>query len=182
MKKNISITFFLLFFCALLNAQTADEIQALLQTPAVSYAQAARFVLEAADVNGPYDKTSGQDAARFAVENKWLPQKTDAQDPVSLENLSLLIMKAFNLKGGPMYSLFKSAHYSYREMVFKDLIQGRSDPHMKVSGYAMLLIVNRLLYRVEDTWEFTEQPAELTAEQPEALTTDEAETLSEDEQ
>jgi len=169
MKKNISITFFLLFLCAALraplHAQTADEIQTLLQTPAVSYAQAARFVLEAADVNGPYDKTSGQDAARFAAENKWLPQKADAQDAISLENLSLLIMKAFNLKGGPMYSLFKSAHYSYREMVFKDLIQGRSDPRMKVSGYTMLLIVNRLLYRVEDTWEFTEQPAAIAEDE-----------------
>jgi len=34
---------------------------------------------------------------------------------------------------------------------------------MKVSGYTMLLIVNRLLFRVEDNpWEFTERPA-LTA-------------------
>jgi hypothetical protein len=167
--KNISITFFPLFLCAALyaplHAQTAEEIQALLQTPAVNYAQAARFVLEAADVSGSYDKTSGQDAVRFAVENKWLPKKADAGGAISLENLSLLIMKAFNLKGGPMYSLVKNAHYSYREMVFKDLIRGRSDPRMKVSGYTMLLIVNRLLYRVEDTWEFTEQPAALTTDE-----------------
>jgi len=129
-------------------------------------------VLEAADVNGPYDRTSGQDAARFAVVNKWLPKKTDAGDAVSLENLSLLIMKAFNLKGGPMYTWFSNAHYSYREMVFKDLIQGRTDPRMKVSGYTMLLIVNRLLYRVEDSWGFTEQPAALTADE-----TDDVETL-----
>ena len=171
MQKNISITFFLLFLCAALYAQTAEEIQTLLQTPAISYAQAARFVLEAADVSGSYDKTSGQDAVRFAVENKWLPQKADAQNPISLEDLSLLIMKAFNLKGGPMFALFHNAHYSYREMVYKDLIQGRTDPHMKVSGYTMLLIVNRLLYRVEDTWGFTEQPAAITADETDDLET-----------
>jgi len=51
MQKSISITFFLLFLCATLNAQTADEIQTLLQTPAVSYAQAARFVLEGIKIN-----------------------------------------------------------------------------------------------------------------------------------
>ena len=143
------------FLCAALyaplHAQTADEIQTLLQTQAVTYAQAARFVLEAADVNGAYDKTSGQDAVRFAVENKWLTQKAQAQDAITLENLSLLIMKAFGLKGGPMYTWFGGAHYSYREMVFKDLIQGRSDPQMKVSGAQMMLIVNRLLSRVEET-------------------------------
>jgi len=162
MKKNISITIFLLILCATLNAQTADEIQTLLKTPAVSYAQAARFVLEAADVTGSYDKASGQDAMRFAIEKNWLPKNANAQDAISLEGLSLLIMKSFNLKGGPMYTWFNNAHYSYREMVFQDLIQGRSDPHMKVSGEKMLFIVNRLLYRIEDNpWEFSR---EITAE------------------
>jgi len=159
-KRSISIIFFLLILCATLNAQTADEIQTLLQTSAVSYAQAARFVLEAADVKGHYDKTSGQDAVRFAIEKKWLPKKANSQDAISLEKLSLLIMKAFGVKGGPMYTLFGGAHYGYREMVFQDLIQGRSDPHMRVSGERMLFIVNRLLYRIEDDpWEFSEQPA-----------------------
>jgi len=174
MKKNISMTIFLLFLCAAINAQTTDEIQTLLQTPVVSYAQAARFVLEAADVKIPYDNTGEQDAAqeaaqnamRYAVEKKWLPKKADARDAISLERLSLLIMKAFDLKGGLLYTLFNGAHYSYREMVFQDLIQGESDPHNKVSGEEMIFIVNNLLYRIEDNpWEFTEeQPVSKTEE------------------
>jgi outer membrane protein OmpA-like peptidoglycan-associated protein len=156
--RNIRLTLFLLFLSAAsyapLHAQTADFIQTLLQTQTVTHAQAARFVLEAAEVTGSYDKTSEQDAMRYAVEQKWLPKKAAEQDAVSLERLSLLIMKAFELKGGPMYTLFNSAHYSYREMVYKDLIQGRTDPSMTVSGYTMLLIVNRLLFRIEDNpWE-----------------------------
>jgi hypothetical protein len=165
MKKIFSITFLLLFFCVTLNAQTADRLQTLLQTTAVSYAQAADFVLEAAGIAGSYNETSEQDSLSFAVEKKWLPAKADAQKPISLVNLSHLVMKAFGVKGGPMYTLFNSAHYSYREMVFQDIIQGRSDPHMKVSGEKMIFIVNRLLYRIEENpWEFTEQP-ELTAEE-----------------
>ena len=132
--KNICLTFFLLLIPAALHAQTADFIQTLLKTQAVSYEQAARFVLEAADVSGPYNKANGQDAMRFAVEKKWLPKRAEAQDAISMERLSLLIMRAFGLKGGLMYSIFHSAHYSYREMVFQDIIQGRSDPQMKVSG------------------------------------------------
>jgi hypothetical protein len=168
MKKNIILTIFFLLLCAALNAQTADEIQTLMQTPAVSYAQAARFVLEAAEVTGSYDKKSGQDAVRFAIEKNWLPQKAGAQDVISLEELSLLIMRAFNLTGGPMYNLFHNAHYSYREMVFKNLIQGRTDPQMKVSGYTMILIVNRLLFLIEkDPWKLPEQSAEIPVDLPE---------------
>jgi hypothetical protein len=172
--KNINLTFFLLLTCAAINAQTTDEIQTLLKTPAVSYEQAARFVLEAADITVSYDKTSEQGAAqeaahnamRFAVEKKWLPAKADAQDAITMERLSLLIMKAFGLKGGLMYTLFKGAHYSYREMVFQDLIQGESDPHMKVSGEEMIFIVNNLLYRIEDNpWEFTEEHTALKVEE-----------------
>jgi len=163
MKKNIGITFFMFFICVVLNAQTADFIQTFLKIPAVSYEQATRFVLEAADVTGSYDKKNGQDVVRFAIEKKWLPKNADAQKEISLEKFSHLVMKAFELKGGPMYTWFNSSHYSYREMVFQDLIQGRTDPHMKVSGERMLFIVNRLLYRLEDNpWEF---PRDLTAEE-----------------
>jgi hypothetical protein len=156
MKKHLNILL-ILFLPVALNAQTADRIQTLLQTPAVSYAQAARFVLEAADVTG-FNQASEEDAAqsamRYAVEKKWLSARADAQDAISLEALSLLIMKAFGLKGGPMYTLFGGAHYSYRELVYKDIIQGRSDPRMKAPGEKMLLIVNRLLYIMEENpWE-----------------------------
>jgi len=168
--KNISLTFFLFFLCAAINAQTTEEILTLLQIPAVSYEQAARFVLEAADVTVSYDKTSEQEAAqnamRFAIEKKWLPKKAVAQNAISLEKFSHLVMKAFCLKGGPMYTLFNSAHYSYREMVFQDLIQWESDPHMNVSGEEIVFIVNCLLYRIEDNpWEFTKEHPTLTAEE-----------------
>jgi hypothetical protein len=168
MKKSASLTLFLLFISAALNAQTADEIQTLLETPAVSYEQAARFVLEAADLTGSYDETSGQESMNFAVVKKWLPKKAAAHDAITLERLSLLIMKAFNLKGGPMYTRFNSAHYSYREMVFQEFIRGRTDPQMKVSGETMLYIVNRVLFLTEKyPWMLPEQPAEIPADLPE---------------
>ena len=171
MKKNIIITFFLMIFCTTIHAQTPNEIHTLLQTPAVTNAQAASFVLEAADVTGAYDKTSEQDAIRFAIENKWLPKNANAHDSITLENFSYLVMKAFGLKGGPMYTLFNNAHYSYREMVYRELIQGRSDPKMKVSGYTMILIVNRLLFRLEnDPWKIPEHSTEThAAETPAGL-------------
>jgi outer membrane protein OmpA-like peptidoglycan-associated protein len=165
MKKYISITFLLLLFPALINAQSADRTQTLLQTPVVSYAQAVAFVLEAADITDSYNETSEQDAMSFAAAKKWLPAKAAAQDAISLGRLSLLIMKAFGLKGGPMYTLFGGAHFSYRELVYKDIIHGRSDPSMKVSGEKMMFIVNLLLYRIEgNPWKFPEEFALTTEE------------------
>jgi len=164
-KISSLILFLFIALHAPLHAQTADFIQTLLQTPVVSYAQAARFVLEAAEVNGSYDTTQSaeQSALSYAVENKWLPANVDEQGAISLEKLSLLIMRAFGLKGGPMYSLLHNAHYSYRELVYKDVIQGRTDPQMNVSGYSMLLIVNRLLFRIAgNPWEIPSAPHEMT--------------------
>jgi len=58
MKKSIALSFLLLSAVShtALHAQTADEIQTLLQTPAVSYAQAARFVLEGMKINNFQEK------------------------------------------------------------------------------------------------------------------------------
>jgi flagellar motor protein MotB len=133
-----------------LGAQTADEIETLLETKAVSYGQAARFVLNAADISDGYNHSSPEDAFRFAAEQRWLPEKADSSDPIDLQQTSRLIMRAFGVRGGPMYSIFKSSHYAYREMVYQDIIQGRADPGMSVSGELLLFLVNRILYRMDD--------------------------------
>jgi len=73
-------------------------------------------------------------------------------------------------------------------MVFQDLIQGLTDPHMKVSGERMIFIVNRLLYRIEEnSWEFqrdltaeeiTAQLKELKVENASVRVTEEGVTIS----
>jgi len=58
-------------------------------------------------------------------------------------------MKAFNYKGGLMYMLTASPHSAYREMVYLNVIQGRSDPSMNVSGEVLLFLTNRILAHIE---------------------------------
>jgi hypothetical protein len=118
-------------------AQTADRIDGLLETKAVNYGQAAQLILEAADIS-PADFNA-------AMEKRWLPKKADADADARLDGVSLLIMRAFDIKGGAMYSLFKNPHYAYRELVYKEVIQGRSDPEMAVSGNDLLFLVSRML-------------------------------------
>ncbi|MCL2210546.1 MAG: hypothetical protein FWB95_01340 [Treponema sp.] len=153
LKRHLAV---LLFFisAAFLQAQSAaaglpvaEEIETLLAADAVTYLQAARFLLEASDAYATFDS---QDAFRYAQEQKWLPKKADADDTARLDAISLLVMRSFGMKGGVMYSITKNttalaAHYSYRELTAKKVIQGRTSPAMNVSGRQLLFITERMI-------------------------------------
>jgi hypothetical protein len=124
-------------------AQTAAELERVLALPAVSYGDAAWIVLNAAGAIPP--ESSRDDAWRYAADNNWLPKQAAAERPATLEGLSLLMMKAFNIRGGFMYGLFPSPRYGYRELVYRKLIQGRAYSAMTVSGERLLRIVSRIL-------------------------------------
>jgi len=144
------ITLFAVFLLGVLSAplyaQTAAELEQLLQIKTVSYGQAARFVLEAADAAS---LKNADRAFAYAAEQRWLPQRAAAGDTARLDGVSLLLMRAFAVKGGLWYSLTKNPHYAYRELVYQDVIQGRADPKMTVSGEELLFLINRLLSHQE---------------------------------
>jgi len=143
--RNFSLCFVicLLTAPAFLTAQSAaQEIETLLNTNAVTYAQAARFVLEASDTLKTPDM---EEAFRWAVERGRLPKKVSANDEARLDGVSLLFMRSFGIKGGILYSIAKSPHYAYRELLYRETIQGRADPAMKVSGQLLLFIAGRIL-------------------------------------
>jgi hypothetical protein len=128
-----------LFLSAAVFAQTAEEIEILLSVEVLNYEYAASFVLRAADV-----PVSGN-AYTYAAERKWLSAKTAIGGDATLNEVSLLIMGTFGIKGGIMYSLTKSPHYAYRELVHQGIIQGRADPGLTVSGELLLFMVGKVL-------------------------------------
>jgi len=134
--------FFLVSLSTPLHAQTADEIETLINTNAVTYSQAVRFVLEAANIAAIKDRG---EAFQYAQDHKMLPQKAVPDAAVTLENISYVLMKSFNIKGGLIYTITKNQRYAYRELVYMEIIQGRADPGMKVSGDQLLFMVGRLL-------------------------------------
>ncbi|MDR2370371.1 MAG: hypothetical protein LBD71_02725 [Treponema sp.] len=144
-KRFLPIFFF--FFPVLLSAQTAAEIDALLETGALTYAQASRFILAAADIVSP--ETSADEAFRTAQVSRSLPRGAVSGAPATLGGTALLVMKSFGIKGGLFYTIFPGARYAYREMVYKKLIQGRSDPSMAVSGERLLRIISRALVYIK---------------------------------
>ena len=146
--RNIVLLFLLCFGVGVfLSAQsTAEEIETLLNTDAVTYAQAARFILEASDVTVTSNPSQ---AFQYAVEQKWLRGRVSANDTAKLDRIALLVMRSFDIKGGYFYSIFKNPHYAYHELVYQKIIQGRTDPSMTVSGDILLFITNRALAHKE---------------------------------
>ena len=138
-------------------AQTADEVEALLETGAVTYAQAARFALDAANIT--IDSAQGGQPANlwstnlwfeYAAQQGWLPKNVSADDKARLDGAALLVMRSFDIKGGIMYSILKNPRYAYRELVYQNVIHGRIDPAMDVSGDALLYIINKIIAQRED--------------------------------
>jgi outer membrane protein OmpA-like peptidoglycan-associated protein len=66
--------------------------------------------------------------------------------PIKLKELSVLIMKSFNIKGSFLYALFPGPRYSYRELQYRGFLPEGSDPAMRVSGPELLEIVERVLH------------------------------------
>jgi outer membrane protein OmpA-like peptidoglycan-associated protein len=121
---------------------TAAEIETLLNAKTITYAQASRFVLEAANVLAT---DNHEEAFNYAVQQNWLSKKLSSSDPARLNYISLLLMRSFDAGGGIMYSITKSPRYAYRELAYLSVIQNRSDPSMFVSGEQLLYYISRII-------------------------------------
>jgi hypothetical protein len=123
-----------------LAAQSGGELGALLDSPALTWGQAARLVLGAA---GQEDLPEPEAFAALQSMAK-LPRRAAPGREITLGDLSLITMRAFGLSGG-LYRIFPTGHYACRELVYLGIIQGRSDPAMKVPGERAFHILGRVL-------------------------------------
>jgi hypothetical protein len=134
-----------------LHSQTAQRIEDLLGSEALRNDQAAWLVLEAAEVPHPVGSPY-LTAFRYAAAQGWFPKGAQPNGEIRLNQASLLIMKAFRIKGGIFYTITNSPHYAYRELEYQGILQGRVDPRMAVSGDLLLYMVNLILSYREDNW------------------------------
>jgi hypothetical protein len=140
--------------------QDAGELDILLETSQVSGSRAARFVLASAGLLEP--GLSGQAAEEAAwnaaLERGWV--RGSSSSALRLKEAAYLVMAAFGLKGGLMYSLFPGPRYAYRELLRLRLIQGRADENFTLSGERLLHILGRVMqYAGEDRRLEAELPA-----------------------
>jgi len=138
---------------AFVPAQTAQRIEQLLENETINYKEAAWIILEATgkfSFANPDVVSSSEKAYQYAEENGWLPRNITPDTTATFEGVSLLIMHSFGIKGGILYSIFKSPHYAYRELVYKGIIQGKVSPKMPVSGDMLIFGTNQTIMLQEE--------------------------------
>jgi hypothetical protein len=147
----------------ILHAQIAAEMDALLETPAINFVQASRFVLAAADIFQADDYPSAFDLAR---EKGWLPKKASSDSQVRLGELCFLVMGAFGMRGSFLYTLFPGPRYAFRELDYLRMIPGRRDPARRVSGEEMLRILDMVTAGENVDWAAETPVSETSAPEP----------------
>jgi hypothetical protein len=127
---------------ALAHSQTAADTESFLDAGKITVSQAAYVTLAAALESPPENPGA---AFALAREKGWLPAKAESGSALTLGDLSLLVMKSFNLEGGLLYRLFPGSRYAYREMTSRGFIEGRSWPNLTVSGEQFLRVLGNVL-------------------------------------
>ncbi|HUW41016.1 MAG TPA: hypothetical protein VMV90_08380 [Rectinemataceae bacterium] len=138
MKKLVFALFILAGAAAW--GQSASFMDRVLSQDQVRYGDSAYLVLAAAGLIP--DTAAPEEAVAYLAKNGWV-QRPSATGPTSLGQFSHLVMRAFGLKGGVMYSLFPGERYAARELVYKKIVTGVSEPGSLLSGEEVLRFLGR---------------------------------------
>ncbi|RPJ09598.1 MAG: hypothetical protein EHM28_01085 [Spirochaetaceae bacterium] len=148
MKRKILILS-LCIFCITLTAifaQSNDTIDQLLAEQKATYGKSVLMVLSASNA---VPITSTIDAAMKKLEeSKWIIGKK-AEDPITLGELSFIMMKAFNLSGGVMYAIAPGPRYACREFEFRGFILRNAAPDRSVTGEEVVQMLGKVLSQQE---------------------------------
>jgi outer membrane protein OmpA-like peptidoglycan-associated protein len=153
-RRRLVLSLLFVLLSGGLHGQTAADMDKLLDSREITWAQACRFVLPAAGVLAEDIKAEAAFAA--AREKGWLPKKAAAESPVNLGGLSFLVMRSFSMKGSFLYALFPGPRYAYRQLDYLRLLPGPRDPALKVSGSGLLYILGGVLNYLEGREESAE--------------------------
>ena len=162
-RRFAGVLLVLCLFCAgfsLYAQSAAQEMEDLLAKDELTYAEAARFILKASE---KFVTSDAEEAFWFAAKKGWLPKYTEPADPARIDGIGLLIMNSFDIEGGFMYSVTKSPHYAFRELEYRNIIQGRADRYMKISGDFLIFTIGRVLSEIEKD---AERAAKFADERP----------------
>ncbi len=137
-------------FCALLlcaalpiAAQSNQLLDQLLEQPEAHFGNVVSLTLAAAKM---LPNTATAEEAIQALQQKgWNITLIPAEAPILLGEYSYLLMKAFTMDGGILYSLFPGPRYACRELAYLKLIQSDARPLRTVSGEEVVRILGSVM-------------------------------------
>jgi hypothetical protein len=84
------------------------------------------------------------DAINYMTANNWGFVK-NPDEPVTLGDLCYALMRAHNLTGGLMFTLFPGPRYAAREFEYLELVRRYPVPSRRLSGEEVLQLVGQVL-------------------------------------
>lgn len=142
-KKIFMVTLLLLFFVAIVSAQSADAVTKMIESKEATVGEAAYFLavyLDAAPEN------STEEAAVNALQASGVCNEGVAADTVlTYKTFAGMLMRTWDVKGGLMYSITKADRYALRDLQAKGFISASADPVSAVSGFDALAILNNCM-------------------------------------
>jgi len=152
-KGKLGIFFCLCFLLSVfvsrpLLAQSNRLIDQLLQEDKATFGKSAYLCLMAANLIP--QRAGVADALAYLEKANWGITVKKADEPIQLGELAYLLMKAFDMKGGIMYSLAPGPRYACRELAYLDIISGKVSPYRYISGERALQIISNTVAWRED--------------------------------
>ncbi|MEI6385028.1 MAG: hypothetical protein WCQ50_00225 [Spirochaetota bacterium] len=133
-------TFSVIFPGGMVWAQSNEFLDGLLAKQSITVGQTAYLILVASD-NLAEDADEAR-AFELLTNMGWAPAGAKINQPIELASYSYILMRAFNLKGGIMYTLFPSPRYAFRELSSMQVIQSVYDPASPVDGSMAIQILS----------------------------------------
>ncbi|MEJ2664517.1 MAG: hypothetical protein P8107_10825 [Spirochaetia bacterium] len=152
-KGKLGIFFCLCFLLSVfvsrpLLAQSNVLIDQLLREDKATFGKSAYLCLMAANLIS--QRAGVADALAYLEKANWGITIKKADEPIHLGELAYLLMKAFDMKGGIMYSLAPGPRYACRELAYLEIITGRVHPDRIISGERALQIISNMVAWKED--------------------------------
>ncbi len=151
MKKScfaLSLLFISLVVNMGLAAQSNDIIDALLAEEQASYGKAVYLALTASGLIT--EEHSPEQALEVLKEQGWKLDILEAGEPIKLGDYSFILMKAFHIQGGLMYSIMPGPRYAGRELSYLGMIPDGPSPYRTISGEEAVRILGNMLEGQEE--------------------------------
>lgn len=139
-KYFVAVAVSLLFCVATIFAQFSDVVTGMLESPAVTWGEAA-YVLACA-LDEPAEPGDAQAALLLLQERDIAPGGVSVEQGITLAQLSGLCMRTWRLRGGLFYSITGADRYAFRELRAKGILPPGADPSMLVDGFDALNIIH----------------------------------------
>lgn len=140
----------LLIAAAAVSAQSAQKISQIVESPELSYGQAAYIALSYSDAETMDESADDTQAFEAAFQRKWIKNGAVVQAAIRLDELCALYVSAAGIKGGVLCGLIKnSPRYSFRELKALGLLDQYADPAMKIDGQNALNLFNACVQAAE---------------------------------